>query len=146
VFAGAGPIHGERTFHQALRQGSRTFDLVHIVHINQQCQMEIAVADMSDDGGKDPALLDEEHCGRLASCDGVLLYWGHGREEWFHENHVDVARASRRLRGSKPFRSEAIVLGIPDHPAKADVVGHLVIRCFDGPSLDRLEPFLAPLR
>src|SRR5215813_666012 len=98
------------------------------------------------DVGKDPALLDEEHCGRLASCDGVLLYWGHGREEWFHENHVDVARASRRLRGSKPFRSEAIVLGIPDHPAKADVVGHLVIRCFDGPSLDRLEPFLAPLR
>jgi hypothetical protein len=45
-----------------------------------------------------------------------------------------------------PFRSEAIVLGIPDHPAKADVAGHLVIRCFDGPSLDRLEPFLAPLR
>jgi hypothetical protein len=31
---------------------------------------------------KDPALLDEEHCSRLATCDGVLLYWGHGREEW----------------------------------------------------------------
>ena len=96
---------------------------------------------------KDPALLDEEHWSSLSVCDGVLLYWGHTGKEWFQENSGDVRRASRRLRRARPFRSEAILLTDPDSPDKAVVEGNLVIREFNGcPSLDRLEPFLGPLR
>jgi len=110
--------------------------------IHAQESMRVFLPDVE----KDPALLDEAHRRRLATCDGVLLYWGRGGREWFHLNHGDVARAALRFRESRPFRSEAIVLGTPDHPAKADVAGQLVIRCSNGLSLDRLEPFLAPLR
>jgi hypothetical protein len=38
------------------------------------------------------------------------------------------------------------VLGEPDNPDKATVDGRLVIRGFNEPRLDQLEPFLAPLR
>ena len=95
---------------------------------------------------KDPSSLDAEHRSHLSTCDGVLLYWGRAGKEWFLENYVDVNRACRNVRASRPFRSEAIVLGKPDDPRKSDVDGRLVIRDFDEPRLDRLEPFLAPLR
>jgi hypothetical protein len=95
---------------------------------------------------KDPGILDLEHSNRLSACDGVLLYWGRAGKEWFLENYVDINRAPRRLRGARPFRSEAIVLGKSGDSSKRDVGGRLVIRDFDEPRLDRLEPFLAPLR
>jgi hypothetical protein len=95
---------------------------------------------------KDPALLDEEHWNSLSVCDGVLLYWGSAGNERFQENAGDIRRASRRLRLSRPYRSEAILLGEPDSPEKGEVEGRVVIRGLSERRLDRLEPFLAPLR
>ncbi len=95
---------------------------------------------------RDPSTVDQAHWKNLSMCDGVLLYWGRAGKEWFFENFGDVDRASRRVRPGKPFVSEAIVLGKPDDPAKMSVTAPLVVRDFSEPSIDRLEPFLAPLR
>ena len=49
VLAGAGAVHGQRPLDQALGQILGALDLVGVVHVDQQREMEIAVADMADD-------------------------------------------------------------------------------------------------
>jgi len=109
--------------------------------IAQQEKMEVFLPDVD----RDAAILDEQQQKRLADCDGVLLYWGHARKEWFYENYGDLVRAERRLRARSPFRSSAIVLDLPDDADKGQAPGELVLR-LRPPVLESIEPFLKPLR
>src|SRR5215468_362831 len=49
VLAGTGSFHGQRAIDQAVQQAVGTRDLVTVVHIDQQRQVEVAIADMTED-------------------------------------------------------------------------------------------------
>jgi hypothetical protein len=87
---------------------------------------------------RDASILDEKQQERLATCDGVLLYWGHSRKEWFWENYGDIVRAERRRGVAQPYKSRAILLGQPETPEKNQVPSEWVVA--------DIEAFLKPLR
>jgi len=95
-----------------------------------------------------PEGLREDHRERLASCEGVLLYWGRATADWYAESRDELRIAPRLLR-SQPFRSEKIYLTDTDDPAKSEACqreGSRVIRQKAAFGIEDLEPFLAPLR
>ena len=58
VFAGAGPLHRQSAFDQALQEG---FDLCHFLRIigeKHQPEMKIAISDMTDNRCGDSCFLD----------------------------------------------------------------------------------------
>jgi hypothetical protein len=98
-----------------------------------------------ESGLPDPGMLRDDHKQKLASCDGVLLYWGAAPDEWFEEIRQDLQLAPRWIR-SKPFRSEGIYLAEPRHGLNLEVSGADVFRQRGPFHIEEIEPFLARLR
>jgi hypothetical protein len=87
--------------------------------------------------GLPPEVLIRDHHKKLASCEGLLLYWGQASRDWFE--------ASQRDLGARQFRSGAIALGDPNRNA-AGIAAAPVIPFYPGSPYTALEPFLQPLR
>src|SRR5580658_10090615 len=100
MLAGAGAVHGQRTLDQALRQRLRASDLVGVVHVDEQRQMEVAVADMADDRRQEPAL------GNVAL--GLDDAFGKPRYR-----HADIGRDNLRARPQRLARQRGVMAGLP---------------------------------
>jgi len=50
VLAGAGAVHGERSLDETPQQRFGAGDFACVVHVDEKAQVEIAVADVADDG------------------------------------------------------------------------------------------------
>jgi hypothetical protein len=60
VLTRAGTVHRQRPLDQTLGQCFGAFDLIAIIHVAQQRQMEVAIADMTDNRRQETARLDVE--------------------------------------------------------------------------------------
>ena len=72
MLAGAGAIHGQRPLHQPLEERARAPHFIGIRHVDEEREMEIAVADVAYDWG------DEPNSAAMSSC--VVLTHSASRE------------------------------------------------------------------
>jgi hypothetical protein len=90
----------------------------------------------------------EEHQANLCDCDGVLIYYGAGKERWLKAKLLDLRKAPGYGR-IKPFLARAVVLAPPQTPQKKMLRSRpgepALIDAFDG-SVESLAPFLAGMR
>jgi hypothetical protein len=77
----------------------------------------------------------------LRECDGLLLYYEKGSENWFYRNFGDLLVAER-LAGRRELKSKALLVG----GANVANPGLTVIHVQNPFQLQQLEPFLAALR
>ncbi len=86
----------------------------------------------------DPGVFRADHERKLRACEGLLLYWGQGSEDWF-------GAIIGRLIGRQTFASKAIVLGDPSRGQVA-LPNTPVIPLYGDFAYQELDPFLQPLR
>lgn len=95
----------------------------------------------------DEAEIREYHEENLASCDGVLIFYGAANELWLRRKLREVQKAVGYGR-SKPAPPIAVALIGPRTPEKERFRTHeaQVIEQWDGCAIDRLAPYLAQVK
>ena len=100
VLAGTGAIHRQRPLDQAFEEGMDALDLCFVVHVDQQSDVEITVADMADDRRQELAV------------GNVALGRGQAFGEPRHRN-ADIGR-QRFVAGAEPaLRPISVVTRLP---------------------------------
>jgi hypothetical protein len=75
-----------------------------------------------------PRTIRETHRKALQICDGVVVYWGTGGDEWLRANLYDVTRARDRTQDRHLIA--VVYMGPPDNPEK---------RAFDMPDFNTIH-------
>ena len=90
----------------------------------------------------------EEHHANLCECDGVLIYYGNGKERWLKAKLGDLKKAPGYGR-TKPFLARAIVRAPPRTTPKKMLRARpgdpALIEAFDGFSPESLQQFFAAM-
>jgi hypothetical protein len=95
----------------------------------------------------DEAEIREYHEENLASCDGVLIFYGAGNELWLRRKLRELQKAAGYGR-TKPQPSVGICLVAPRTPEKERLRTHeaLVLPQWDGCAIEPLRPFIAQIK
>ena len=86
-----------------------------------------------------------EHERNLASCDGILIFWGQGSEAWFRRKRRELERSRGYDHRTRPLRMQGIFLAEPASPRKQrlEAADSLIIRAEQGAAA--LAPFVGGL-
>jgi hypothetical protein len=91
----------------------------------------------------DETSIREDHKANLVECDAVVVYYGRGSDVWLRMKLRELQKVAGYGR-ARPLLAKAIYITGPPTPAKEHVRYHepLVVKSFDGFSLDGLAPFV----